>query len=100
MKKLALCLALLASPVVAQESFEDAFKRLLEEPNWSAETYETGYCLYRDDFYAKAKEDGIRIDPTDPDMEEYLRQDFDIGLGYIGVMLLNDTPSLDTHLCL
>lgn len=100
MKKLALCLTLLAFPAVAQESFEDAFKRLLEEPNWTAATYETGYCLYRDDFYAKAKEDGIFIDPTDPDMEVYLRQDFDIGLSYIGVVLLDDTPTLETHLCL
>lgn len=44
---------------------------------WDEQMYVRGFCIFRDDFWARAEADGIYIDPTDLAMENWIRDSFD-----------------------
>lgn len=76
-----------------------SISEMLENPYWSIDTYVTAYCLFRDAFYADAKENEIDLPEHDLDIETWIRQDFDDWMKTYHVTLVGAPIEYDIYLC-
>ena len=78
------------------ESFRDVMKEKLKNPYWDTKTYTDVFCSYRNDFLSRSQKQEIAT--NDPELEAYMREDFDLNIKRLGVKVAGTVPA-DEELC-